>query len=87
MFRDMNITSYRKEAGISQATLAEMLSKAGYPATQTLVSHWETGAVRVSAERAAQLEAVTKGGIRRSDLRPDLFGDLPQAANDDGEAA
>lgn len=62
----------RKEQSLSQSRLAEMLTSAGFPATQALVSQWETGAVVLSAERAMQIQLVTAGAIRKESLRPDL---------------
>ena len=62
----------RKEQSLSQSRLAEMLTAAGFPATQALVSQWETGAVVLSAERAMQIQLVTAGAIRKESLRPDL---------------
>ena len=82
----MNLSDLRRKCRLSQAALAQLLTEAGYPTTQSLVSLWETGGVTLPAERCAQIEIVTKGAIRRLDLRPEIFGDLP-AANDDTIAA
>lgn len=76
----MNLTTSRKNLGLSQRALAGMLTDAGFPATQGLVSMWERGDVQLPAERCAQIERVTGGQISRRDLRPDLFGDLQPAA-------
>lgn len=80
MFAAMNLADYRKEKGLSQAKLAEILTSAGFPATQSLVSHWEAGNVVIPPERCAQVEQVTGGEVRREDLRPDIFGPLPTVA-------
>lgn len=77
MFCAMNLAAYRKDAGLSQAKLAELLTAAGFPATQSLVSQWEAGTVEIPPERCAQVEQVTGGKVRRVDLRPDIFGPLP----------
>lgn len=77
MFAVMNLATYRKEQGLSQAKLAELLTAAGFPATQSLVSQWEAGAVVIPPERCVQVEQVTGGLVRREDLRPDIFGPLP----------
>lgn len=77
MFASMNLATYRKQQGWSQSKLAELLTAAGFPATQSLVSQWEAGAVVIPPERCAQIEQVTGGGVRREDLRPDVFGPLP----------
>lgn len=82
MFLAMTLSQLRKKCRLSQARLAQLLTEAGFPATQTLVSQWETGAVTLTAERCVQIERVTAGAIRRIDLRPEIFGDL-EAANDD----
>jgi DNA-binding transcriptional regulator YdaS (Cro superfamily) len=70
----MSLSNSRKALGLSQRQLAEMLTAAGFPATQGVVSMWERGDVVLTAERCAQIERVTGGEIRRVDLRPDLFG-------------
>lgn len=77
MFAVMNLASYRKEHSLSQAKLAERMTAAGFPATQSLVSQWESGEVVIPPERCAQVEQVTGGAVRREDLRPDIFGPLP----------
>lgn len=66
----MDIATYRKTNSLTQADLAKLLSDAGYPATQGLISQWEQGEVTVSADRALQLERVT--GLKCEGLRPDL---------------
>lgn len=80
MFTPMNLAAYRKEKCLSQAKLAELLTAAGFPATQSLVSQWEAGHVVIPPERCAQVEQVTGGAVRREDLRPDVFGPLPTVA-------
>ena len=77
---NMKLTAYRAERNISQASFAEMMAAAGFPATQSLVSQWERGEVVITAERAVQIETVTDGAVPRSATRPDLFGAVPQAA-------
>jgi DNA-binding transcriptional regulator YdaS (Cro superfamily) len=56
-------------AGITRAELAQRVG-----VTPGLVSHWISGYVRISAERALQIEQATDGAIPRHLLRPDLFG-------------
>lgn len=41
--------------------------------SKQLVSHWRVGRLRVTAERAMEVESVTGGLIRKEDLRPDLW--------------
>lgn len=69
----MDIPTYRKEKGLSQAAFAALLTKTGSPATQSLVSQWESGDTSITADRAVQIETATRKAISRSDLRPDLF--------------
>lgn len=73
----MNLSKYRKAAGLSQAKLAELMTAAGFPTTQALVSQWEQGVVRLSAERCGQIEQISNGEVTRAELRPDVFGPLP----------
>ena len=83
MFSAMTLNEFRKQAGLSQAKLAQQLTAAGYPATQALVSQWECGDVLLSAERCVQIEQLSGGAVSRADLRPDLFGPveaLPSAS-------
>lgn len=62
----MRLKSYFKTT--SQSELARALG-----VTQGLVSHWVTGRVRITAERAIQIEEVTGGAVTRQELRPDLY--------------
>lgn len=77
MSAPMHLAAYRKNHGLSQAKFAEQLTAAGFAATQSLVSQWETGEVQIPPERCVQIEQITAGGVRREDLRPDIFGPLP----------
>ncbi len=54
--------------GLSRSRLAELCG-VHYQA----VAQWAVGETRITAERASQIERVTRGVIRRSELRPDLF--------------
>lgn len=74
MFVSMKLFDYRKHTGISQSSFAAKLTAAGFPATQALISQWESGQVVITAERCLQVEEVTGGEVSRSDLRPELFG-------------
>lgn len=69
----MDIPTYRKEKGLSQEAFAALVTEAGTPASQSLVSQWESGTVKVSPERAIQIEAATGGELNRSHLRPDYW--------------
>lgn len=71
----MDLATYRKEQGISQADFAALLTDP--PATQGLISQWESGKVKVPAERVGQIEKATAGAVTRHDLRPDVFGPAP----------
>ena len=68
----MDILTYRKEKGLSQAAFAALLTENGSPATQGLVSRWEGGDT-IPAERAVEIERATGGEVSRSELRPDLW--------------
>ena len=73
----MNLTSYRRDKGLSQAAFAALLTEHGSPATQGLVSQWESGAVNVPAERCEAIRRATDGLVTGHDLRPDVFGPAP----------
>lgn len=70
----MDIITYRQKTGLSQSEFATLLTDHGFYATQGLVSHWETGRRTPTAEWAMRMEAVTKGKLKKSQLRPDLWG-------------
>lgn len=62
------IAEYRTRTGLSQSALADLLLKAGYQATQGLVSKYETGEIDMSIEKAVEFETATDGGIRLESL-------------------
>lgn len=70
----MDLAAFRKDRRITQAALAALLTDAGSPATQGLISQWEGGKAKVPAERVSAIETATGGLVTRHDLRPDLFG-------------
>ncbi len=78
----MTLSDFRKQARLSQAKFAELMTQSGFPATQALISQWEAGAVALSAERCVQIEQVTKGVVTRTELRPDLFGPIGSAVGE-----
>jgi DNA-binding transcriptional regulator YdaS (Cro superfamily) len=57
---------------VGSAELARLLA-----CSKQLVSHWRVGRLRVSAERAVEIETVTEGRILKSELRPDLWPTPP----------
>ena len=65
----MNLAAELDRIRMSRAELAEAMN-----VTDGLVSHWTTGRVKISAERAIEIERVTSGRISRATLRPDVFG-------------
>ncbi|WP_312320992.1 hypothetical protein [Stenotrophomonas sp.] len=73
----MDIPTYRKEKGLSQAAFAALLTESGTPATQGLVSQWEKGTTAIRAERAIQIDLATGGAISRFELLPSVFGPTP----------
>ena len=68
----MDIPTYRSNNNLSQSDFAALLVAAGYPATQGLVSQWESGKVKITADRAKQIHEVTSGEVSREFL---LFGE------------
>ncbi|WP_141057462.1 YdaS family helix-turn-helix protein [Stenotrophomonas rhizophila] len=73
----MDIPTYRKEKGLSQAAFAALLTASGTPATQGLVSQWEKGTTSIKAERAIQIDLATEGAVSRFELLPAVFGPMP----------
>lgn len=47
---------------------------------QTTVSNWKARG-QVPVERCAAIEAATNGAVTRHDLRPDIFGPVPELAD------
>lgn len=69
----MTLDEYLKER--TQTDLARRLK-----VTQGLVGHWVSGRVKISAERALDIENATDGAVTRNELRPDIFGsEAPRA--------
>jgi DNA-binding transcriptional regulator YdaS (Cro superfamily) len=83
----MDIPSYRKEKGLSQAAFAALLTETGTPATQGLVSQWEKGTTAIKAERAIQIDLATQGAVSRFELLPAVFGPMPVQAERQAIAA
>lgn len=69
----MKIADYRTKYGLSQTDFAEKLSAHGKKATQALISHYETEEVKVSGDRAIQIEKATDGEIPRWFYCPHLW--------------
>lgn len=76
----MDIKTYRQKHGLSQAAFARLMTDAGYPCTQSLVSQWEGGDTKLTGEWCRDIETVTGGECTRLANRPDLFGTLDAAA-------
>lgn len=62
------LADYRRALGLTQAQFSTLLTEAGCPCTQGLVSLWERGAVAITPQRARQIEAATDGGLRKETL-------------------
>jgi len=62
------LAEYLKSEGLSQQAFADQLG-----VTQGLVYQWLNMVLRISAEKAVQIETVTNGKLTRYDCRPDLF--------------
>lgn len=67
------LREWRKENNVTQQGLAAMIAAVDGHASQGLITRWETGLTKVSAERAMEVERATAGGVSRSTLRPDLW--------------
>jgi DNA-binding transcriptional regulator YdaS (Cro superfamily) len=63
------IRQYMEKHSLSQKSFAELVC-----VTQSMVSQWISGERPISAERAIIIEERTRGGIKRHQLRPDIFG-------------
>lgn len=48
--------------------------------SRTTISKMRKNKIIITAERAKQLEKLTKGVVTRYDLRPDLFGNIDNEA-------
>lgn len=70
----MKLETYLKQAGWTQEQLAAAIkADDGIGITQGAISHWVVKN-RVPVARAVQLERVTGGQLKASELRPDVFG-------------
>lgn len=52
-----------------QSALGKLIGR-----NQSTVRSWLTGRTRVSPQFCGDIETATRGKVRRSDLRPDVFG-------------
>lgn len=72
----MGLADYLEKHGLSQEDFA---AKFKPKVTQGLIHQWllwlknPKKGTRITAERAVEIETVTKGAVDRSDLRPDLY--------------
>ncbi len=64
----MDIQEYLAAEDITQQKFADDLG-----VSQPMISQMISGKTRITAEMAKHIEEVTEGGLKRSDLRPDLF--------------
>lgn len=62
------IRSYLDKNNLTQQQFADLLG-----VSQGLVWQWLNGRTRITAEWAKDIEVKTKGGLKRQDLRADLF--------------
>jgi len=69
----MNIVEYLEKHDMSQKAFAELLTARNVPVTPGLISHYVTGRVSISAERALLIQEATDGEITKEALRPDLW--------------
>lgn len=63
------LKKYRKKRSLSQQDLAALIG-----VTQGCIGHIENGRRLPSPQLAVHIEAATNGAVKRSHLRPDLFG-------------
>jgi DNA-binding transcriptional regulator YdaS (Cro superfamily) len=48
--------------------------------SRQLVSHWRTGRQEPSPRMARIIESISDGAVLAADIRPDVFGPLPERA-------
>ncbi|MBR8074386.1 helix-turn-helix domain-containing protein [Burkholderia cenocepacia] len=72
----MRLDDYLKEKKLSQAAFGALLNP---PVTQSLVSQWIRGTVRVTLDQALQVEKLTDGAITPQDVA-DLYRSREVAA-------
>ncbi|SAK53346.1 hypothetical protein AWB78_01317 [Caballeronia calidae] len=61
----MRLDEYLKDQKLSQAALAALLQP---PVTQSLVSQWIRGMVRMNLDQAVQIEEISNGAVTPRDL-------------------
>ena len=61
----MRLDEFLKVKGLSQTAFGALITP---PVTQSLVSQWTRGVVRVTLEQAVQIEALTDGVVTPRDL-------------------
>jgi DNA-binding transcriptional regulator YdaS (Cro superfamily) len=65
----MDLKTYLQNGDHTQASFAELMG-----VTQGAVHQWLSGRIRITAERAKQIEKITRGKVKSRELRPDIFG-------------
>lgn len=61
----MNLSSYLRDTGMTQAEMARRLG-----VTRSAVNQWLSGITAPSARQIAQIEDITEGRVRLTDLIP-----------------
>ncbi|MGB4334560.1 MAG: YdaS family helix-turn-helix protein [Chromatiaceae bacterium] len=74
----MNIRTYLSFSGTTQETLAAKLG-----VSQGTIAHWVSNRVRIPAERCRSIAEATGGLVTVYELRPDVFGQAPDAPLND----
>lgn len=69
----MNLVDYLESTGTTQDAFAKSVG-----VTQGAVHQWVTGKLKVTPEKAREIERATGGKVKRMDLRPDIFGPIPK---------
>lgn len=72
----MDLQTWLKQTGTSQAAFAEQMTAIGRRVTQGAISQWLKKG-RIPAERVPQIVEATNGELTYADLRPDLYGRRP----------
>lgn len=71
----LEIRQFRKDVGLTQAGLGAQLR-----VTQSAIGHWECGRAKPDARCCLALERLSGGKLDRLLLRPDIFGEVAEAA-------
>lgn len=82
----MDLPTYARETSTGPEDFRAKLAEHGVTVTKEIVRRWLRGEQPPGTKNMDAIEAATGGKVTRYDLRPDVFGEPPEAAQQDAAA-